>query len=59
MTNAKRFKANKVTTSKSFRDNKVTTLKSYSENNMEPVHIFYRELPTAKNNIFTAIAKKK
>ena len=27
---------------------------------MEPVHIFYRELPTAKNNIFTAnIAKKK
>ena len=59
MTNAKRFKANKVTTSKRFRNNKVTTLKSSSENNMEPAHIFYRELPTAKNNIFTAnIAKK-
>ena len=49
-----------MTDTKSFRDNKVTTLKSSSENNMEPVHIFYRELPTAKNNIFTAnIAKKK
>ena len=48
-----------MTDTKSFRDNKVTTLKSSSENNMEPVHIFYRELPTAKNNIFTAnIAKK-
>ena len=49
-----------MTDTKSFRDNKVTTLKSSSENNMEPVHIFYRELPTATNNIFTAnIAKKK
>ena len=49
-----------MTTPESFRVHRVTAAESFREKNMEPTHIFYKELPIDENNIFTTnIAERK